>query len=146
MTFNLTRRHLTQAIVAAGLAGALPGALPGAAAQAYPSRPLKLIVPFPPGGSTDVIARMIALRLGDALKTAVVVENKPGAASVLGTDAVAKAVADGYTLVVSANPAIAPGPLMRTSMPYDPLLAAGSVIEWVTPHQPATREPGAIYK
>ena len=121
MTHSLTRRRLVPALLLAGLLGGLPGALSGAAAQAYPSRPVKLIVPFPPGGSTDVIARMIAQRLGDALKTPVVVENKPGAGSVLGTDAVAKATADGYTLVVSANPAIAPGPLMRTSMPYDPL-------------------------
>ena len=90
-------------------------------AQTYPAHPIKLVVPFPPGGSTDVIARMVAQRLGDALKTAVVVDNKPGVGSVLGTDFVAKAAPDGYTLLVSANPAIAPGPLMRTSMPYDPL-------------------------
>lgn len=64
---------------------------------------------------------MVAQRLGDALKTTVVVENRPGVGSVLGTDAVAKAPADGYTLVVSANPAIAPGPIMRNTMPYDPL-------------------------
>ena len=121
MTQSLIRRRLVPALLLAGLLGGLPGALSGAAAQAYPSRPLKLIVPFPPGGSTDVIARMIAQRLGDALKTPVVVENKPGVGSVLGTDAVAKAAADGYTLVVSANPAIAPGPLMRNSMPYDPI-------------------------
>ena len=121
MTFPLNRRRVVQCLLAAGLPGALPGSLPGALAQAYPSRPLKLIVPFPPGGSTDVIARMISLRLSDALKTPVVVENKPGVGSVLGTDAAAKAAADGYTLVVSANPAIAPGPLMRASMPYDPL-------------------------
>jgi tripartite-type tricarboxylate transporter receptor subunit TctC len=121
MTLRISRRRLAQTLVAFGLSGALPGALSGAAAQAYPVRPVKLIVPFPPGGSTDVIARMIAQRLGDALKTSVVVENKPGVGSVLGTDAVAKAAADGYTLVVSANPAIAPGPLMRAAMPYDPL-------------------------
>lgn len=68
-----------------------------------------------------MIARMIAQRLGEALKTTVVVDNRPGVGSVLGTDVVAKAAADGYTLVVSANPAIAPGPLMRNSMPYDPV-------------------------
>ena len=121
MKLSTSRRHMIQALVTTGLSGALPGALSCAAAQAYPVRPVKLIVPFPPGGSTDVIARMMALRLGDALKTPVLVENKPGVGSVLGTDAVAKAAADGYTLVVSANPAIAPGPLMRTAMPYDPL-------------------------
>lgn len=121
MTLRTSRRRMAQALMAIGLSGALPGALSVAAAQAYPVRSLKLIVPFPPGGSTDVIARMMAQRLGDALKTPVVVENKPGVGSVLGTDAVAKAAADGYTLVVSANPAIAPGPLMRAAMPYDPL-------------------------
>lgn len=115
----LSLRRLISVLLAASLLGGLPGALSGASAQAYPARPVKLIVPFPPGGSTDVIARMMAQRLSDALKTPVVVENKPGVGSVLGTDAVAKAAADGYTLVVSANPAIAPGPLMRATMPYD---------------------------
>jgi tripartite-type tricarboxylate transporter receptor subunit TctC len=90
-------------------------------AQTYPSRSIKLIVPFPPGGSTDVVARMLAQRLGDALKQPVVVENKPGVGSVLGTDFVAKAAPDGYTLVMAANSSIAPGPLMRSSMPYDPV-------------------------
>ena len=121
MNFPFSRRRMVQSLLAVGLLGALIGLLTSALAQVYPSRPLKLIVPFPPGGSTDVIARMIALRISDALKTPVVVENKPGVGSVLGTDAVAKAAADGYTLVVSANPAIAPGPLMRKNMPYDPL-------------------------
>ena len=121
MTLISNFRRLVYAVVATGLLGALPGALSGAAAQAYPVRPVKLIVPSPPGGSTDVIARLIAQRLGDALKMSVVVENKPGVGFVLGTDFVAKAPADGYTLVVSANPAIAPGPLMRTTMPYDPI-------------------------
>ena len=80
-----------------------------------------MVVPFPAGGSTDVIARLVGQRLGVALKVAVLIENKPGAGSILGTDFVAKAAPDGYTLVVAANPAIAPGPLMRTGMPYDPL-------------------------
>lgn len=115
LRFN--RRRFSQTLVA----GSLIGILPEVFAQVFPARPLKLIVPFPPGGSTDVIARMIAQRLGEALKATVVVDNKPGVGSVLGTDAVAKAPPDGYTLVVSANPAIAPGPLMRSSMPYDPL-------------------------
>ena len=117
MTQILARRRFTHALLATGLLGGLPMALPGAAAQAFPARPIKMVVPFPPGGSTDVIARMMAQRLSDALKVQVLVENKPGAGSVLGTDLVAKAAPDGYTLVVSANPAIAPGPLMRATMP-----------------------------
>jgi tripartite-type tricarboxylate transporter receptor subunit TctC len=121
MTHSVSRRRIAKGLFSAALVGALPGALTPALAQAFPARPLKLVVPFPPGGSTDVIARMVAQRLGDALKTTVVVENRPGVGSLLGTDAVAKAPADGYTLVVSSNPAIAPGPLMRSSMPYDPI-------------------------
>ena len=132
MTTTPTRRLFAHALLAAGLLGALPAALPGAAAQAYPARPIKLVVPFPPGGSTDVIARMMAQRLSDSLKVQVVVENKPGAGSLLGTDGVAKAPADGYTLVVSANPAIAPGPLMRATMPYDPLRDFTHLALWGT--------------
>ncbi len=132
MTMNPSRRRLAHALMAAGLLGALPVALPGAAAQAWPGRPIKLVVPFPPGGSTDVIARMVAQRLGDALKTQVVVDNKPGVGSVLGTDLVAKAAPDGFTLAVSANPAIAPGPLMRTSMPYDPVRDFTHLALWGT--------------
>ena len=70
-------------------------ALTTSLAQTYPARSIKLIVPFPPGGSTDVVARLLAQRLGDTLKQPVVVENKPGAGSGLGTDFVAKAGPDG---------------------------------------------------
>jgi tripartite-type tricarboxylate transporter receptor subunit TctC len=115
MKFELNRRQWGH--LALGLS--MVGLLNPSQAQNYPSRPIKLVVPFPPGGSTDVIARMMAQKLAEALKVNVVVENKAGVGSILGTDAVAKSLPDGHTLVVSANPAIAPGPLMRTQMPYD---------------------------
>ena len=115
--FNeFTRRQLLKVLPAISMAGAT-----ASLAQNYPARSIKLIVPFPPGGSTDVVARLLAQRLGDALKQPVVVENKPGVGSVLGTDFVAKAAPDGYTLLVAANSSIAPGPLMRSNMPYDPI-------------------------
>ena len=103
------------------LLGALGATLPLAArAQAdWPNRPLRMVVPFAPGGATDVTARLVAQRLSDALKQQVVVENRPGGGSIVGTDFVAKAAPDGYTLVMAANSCIAPGPLMRTTMPYD---------------------------
>ena len=116
MVKQFTRRQLLQCLPASGMT-----ALTTSLAQTYPARSIKLIVPFPPGGSTDVVARLLAQRLGDALKQPVVVENKPGVGSVLGTDFVAKAAPDGYTLVMAANSSIAPGPLMRSSMPYDPI-------------------------
>jgi len=115
--FNeFTRRQLLKVLPAISMAGST-----ACLAQNYPARSIKLIVPFPPGGSTDVVARLLAQRLGDALKQPVVVENKPGVGSVLGTDFVAKAAPDGYTLVMAANSSIAPGPLMRSNMPYDPI-------------------------
>jgi tripartite-type tricarboxylate transporter receptor subunit TctC len=112
--------QFTRRVFIYGLAGISAwSASPAAFSQGYPARAIKLVVPFPPGGSTDVVARLIGQRLADALKTPVVIDNRPGVGSLLGTDFVAKAASDGYTLVVAANPAIAPGPLMRGSMPYD---------------------------
>jgi tripartite-type tricarboxylate transporter receptor subunit TctC len=121
MEKQFSRRCLLRA-ASAGLPGALGlGIALPTLAQAYPSRGIKLIVPFPPGGSTDVVARLVGQRLGESLKQSVIIENKPGVGSILGTDFVAKSAPDGYTLVVAANSSIAPGPLMRSNMPYDPL-------------------------
>jgi tripartite-type tricarboxylate transporter receptor subunit TctC len=72
-------------------------------AQDYPTRPVKLVVPFAPGGSADVFGRFIAQRLGEAMGQSFIVENKPGGGSVIGTDGVAKSPADGYTLLVMSN-------------------------------------------
>lgn len=87
----------------------------------YPSRPVRMVVPFAAGGSTDVIARLLSDKLSEALGKPLLIENRAGAGSTVGVDAVAKAAPDGYTLAVTANSAIAPGPLMRTNMPYDPI-------------------------
>ena len=89
------------------------------AADAYPSKPIKLIVPFPPGGPTDVMGRVVAKLLGDKLKQTVVVENKPGAGGNLGTDAVAKAPADGYTLALTAVSSLAIAPALYPKLPYN---------------------------
>jgi tripartite-type tricarboxylate transporter receptor subunit TctC len=90
------------------------------AARAYPDRPIRLVVPFPAGGGTDVIGRMLAARLSNTLKTTVVVENV-GATGTIGTAQVARAAPDGYTLVlgISATHAIAPS--IFPKLPYDPL-------------------------
>ena len=89
-------------------------------AQAYPNKPVKLIVPFAPGGFTDVVARILGQKLSVALGQQFIVENKPGAGSIIGTDFVAKAAPDGYTLVmVSSTHAISPW--IYKPMPYDPV-------------------------
>jgi tripartite-type tricarboxylate transporter receptor subunit TctC len=86
--------------------------------QTYPTRPIRLVVPQSPGGSTDQVARPLAKQLGDMLGQAVVVDNRPGAGSVIGTDAVAKAAPDGYTLLaVAASFTISPS--LYKQLPYD---------------------------
>ncbi len=91
------------------------------AAQAWPARPLRLIVPFPPGGTTDIVARTIADRLGQALGQTVIVENKPGAAGAIGADAVAKAAPDGYVLGMATVTTHAINPAVFSKLPYDVL-------------------------
>jgi tripartite-type tricarboxylate transporter receptor subunit TctC len=108
--------------IAALLGAALLALAPVAGAQgAYPARPVRLVVPFAPGGATDVIARLIAQKLGDALNGSVIVDNKPGAGSMLGTDLVAKSTPDGYTLVVTNGAAITTGPMISANIAYKPM-------------------------
>ena len=97
----------------------LLAALP-ATAQTWPSRPVKLIVPFGAGSTPDLVMRLIADHLKDKFGQSFVVENKPGASGNLGTDAVAKAAPDGYTLGLSIGGPLAINPLLFASMPYDP--------------------------
>ena len=85
-----------------------------------PAKPIKIIVPYTPGGSSDIIARAISGPLADALKTTVVVENKPGANGNAGTDLVAKSPADGYTLLLCDVGALAITPSIYTKLPFDP--------------------------
>jgi len=103
------------------LAAALCLAAPGAMAQTYPTKPLRLIVNFPPGGAADVIGRSVAQVLGEQLKQQVVVENRPGANGNLGADAVAKSPADGYTLLMSSAGAVTVNPFLYPNMPFDPV-------------------------
>ncbi len=93
----------------------------GAAAQAYPSRPVKLIVPSPPGGITDLLAREFGQRLGRDWGQPVLVENRPGAAQIIGGDAVAKSPADGYTLLVADGSVLGINPHLYSKLPFDAL-------------------------
>ena len=89
-------------------------------AQAYPSKPVKLIVPFAPGGFTDVVARILGQKLSSTMGQQFIVENKPGAGSIIGTDFVAKAAPDGYTLVMVSTTHVI-SPWIYKTMPYDPI-------------------------
>jgi len=117
-------------------------AAPAAAALDYPTRPVRLIVPFPPGGSNDVVSRMVAAHLGDRLGKQLVVDNRPGAGGVIGAEAAANSAPDGYTLlVISLAYAVNPG---LYQLKYDPvkafapiaMLAAGPNVLTVHPSVP----------
>ena len=86
----------------------------------FPSKPVKIIVTFPPGGGTDIVARTVGPRLAGVLKQPVLIENRGGASGTIGTDAVAKAPADGYTLLFGTTAGLVMGPLMM-KLPYDPV-------------------------
>ncbi|PUE33808.1 tripartite tricarboxylate transporter substrate binding protein [Limnohabitans sp. Jir72] len=102
------------------LAGCALGAAQQVQAQAtYPSKPLRLIVPFPAGGATDLFARTLSQKLGEKLGQSLVVENRPGAGGTLGSDLAAKAVADGYTLLLATSSTHSIGPNLNPRMPYD---------------------------
>jgi len=107
--------------LAALVAGALAGLAPPVSAQAWPSKPIRLVAPYAAGGPVDVSARLLAARLQEALGQPVVVENRPGAGGNLGVEQVAKSAPDGYTLVVGAIATHAINPTLMGSVPYDPV-------------------------
>ena len=108
---TITRRTLV-ALAAATLAT-------GAFAQAFPSKPIRVFVPFPPGGGTDIIAREVTQKVAANTGWTFVIENKPGAGGNLGVDAVAKSPADGYTIVLGQSSNLAINPTLYAKMPYD---------------------------
>ncbi len=86
----------------------------------YPNRPIKLIVPFPPAGATDIVGRIVAQKLGEQMGRSVVIENKPGAGGSIGSDLAAKSAPDGYTLLIATSSTHSIGPVLQ-KLPYDPL-------------------------
>jgi tripartite-type tricarboxylate transporter receptor subunit TctC len=91
-------------------------------AQAYPAKPVRMIVPFPAGGATDVLARALSIKLGEKLGQSVVVENRPGAGGTIGSNAVAQSVADGYTILLATSSTHSIGPATNPKIPYDAVL------------------------
>jgi tripartite-type tricarboxylate transporter receptor subunit TctC len=114
----MNKRNLLRAAGAGCLGLALFGSGLGIARAQYPERAIELIVPFPPGGPTDTAARILGHELGERLKQAVVVQNRPGASGSIGTSAIARAKPDGYTLGMMATPALLASHLLA-SKPYD---------------------------
>lgn len=100
---------------------ALCGAAAGVLAQAYPSKPIHIVVGFPPGGGNDIIARLLGAKMQDSWGQPVVIDNKPGANSIIAAEFVAKSAPDGYTLLVNATGGMSVNPVVYAKLPYDSL-------------------------
>ena len=101
----------------------------GAQAQPYPNRSVRIIVPYPPGSGTDIVARLLGQRIGESWGQPIVVDNRPGAGAIVGVDAVAKSAPDGYTLGIADTGPLAINPSLYPKLPYDPLRDFAPVIE-----------------
>ena len=129
------RRAVLSAVLPAAVLGALTlvaaASLPSSAlAQEWPSRPLRLVVPYPPGGAVDQVARLITPKLEAALGQPVVVDNKAGAGGLIGSDLVAKAAPDGYTILFATVSSHAIAPAVYAKMPYDRWLISRRSRTW----------------
>jgi tripartite-type tricarboxylate transporter receptor subunit TctC len=115
-----TRRAFLASAAGVAATSALPGLRPLAHAEEYPSRPVRIIVPFPTASSPDVVARWLSPKLYERLGQPFVVEDRPGAGSVIGVDAAVRSIPDGYTLLMGATVAMAINVTLHKNLPYDP--------------------------
>jgi tripartite-type tricarboxylate transporter receptor subunit TctC len=135
----ITRRVMLAALIASGLWAAPAGA------QSYPDKPIKLIVPFPPGGPVDTTARVVAQLLSSSLGQSVIIENRPGAGATIGVKSVAIAEPDGYTLLYGTSGSLCVSPALYSNLDYDPIKSFTPVatvallphVFIVPPHVPA---------
>ena len=146
------RPGVTRRLVTAGLATfALAQAAPAMAQDAgYPDKPVRIVVGFPPGGTNDILARTLSIKLGEKLKQTFIVDNKPGANSAIGNDIVAKARPDGYTLLVSSSGGLTVNPVLMNNLSHDPtkdfepvaLLGSFPLVVTINPNLPVTTLSG----
>lgn len=105
---------------------------PNCLAQTYPSKPVRIVVPYPPGGPTDVLARLLGQKLSESWSQSVIPDNRPGANTIIGTEAVVKAPADGHTLLLTVDSTLTINPSLYSKLTYDPMrdLAPITLIAW----------------
>jgi tripartite-type tricarboxylate transporter receptor subunit TctC len=138
----LTKRVLLCGLLAAGVVATAAGPI---SAQTYPTKPIKMIVPFPPGGPIDVMGRLVADQMTKALGQNVIIENRPGAGATIGSRAVASAAPDGYTLLFGSSGSLAVTPALLTNAGYDPVksfvpvaaVSQGALLLATNPNLPA---------
>jgi tripartite-type tricarboxylate transporter receptor subunit TctC len=135
---NRTRRHLLKA----GLAALAAPAVTRSVAQGYPARPITLVVPFTPGGTTDILARLVGQKLEAALGQSIVIENKAGAGGSVGAAQVANAAPDGHTLLLAHIGTLAVNPGLYPSLPYDPLKSFAFISMLARVHNVLAITPG----
>src|SRR4029077_1831518 len=124
MNYGVSRSRLVALAVVSALA-----TFPAQAAD-YPNRPIHVVVPWPPGGPTDAVARVLSQEISETLRQPVVIDNKAGATGVLGSDFVAKAQPDGYTIVVAGTASHSLAKIANAKLPYDPLKDFRPIIEY----------------
>ena len=118
-------RMLLAALVIVSALGAF-----GAEAADYPAKPIHVVVPWPPGGPTDAVARVMAQEMSETLRQPVVIDNKAGATGVIGSDFVAKSAPDGYTIVVAGTASHSLAKIVNAKLPYDPLKDFRPIVEY----------------
>jgi tripartite-type tricarboxylate transporter receptor subunit TctC len=117
-----------------------------ARAQPYPSKPIKIIIPFPPGNTTDIMTRLIGPKMAERLGQQIVVENRPGASGMLGLDLVAKSAPDGYTLAAGQGGNMVVLPHTSRNIPYDPLKDFAPIAVTTTNYLGIVANPGAPFR
>ncbi|MFA7679273.1 MAG: tripartite tricarboxylate transporter substrate binding protein [Pigmentiphaga sp.] len=136
-----SRRHFLGAAVASAAAAGLSGRPSWAANPDFPSRPIKIVVPYAPGGGVDLIARLLADALNQRWGQTVVVENRSGASTIIGTQAVTKAEPDGYTLLLTSEATITSNPFLFDKLPYDPFTELAPVSQLISLPQMVVAHP-----
>ena len=122
---------LHRRLILTGAIGLAAGAASAQPAARFPERPVRMVVPFAPGGSTDIFARLVAAKMSEDIGQQIVVDNKPGAGGNIGAEAVARSAPDGYTLLVGTPGPLTINPNLMKSMPYDPardLVGVGQIV------------------
>jgi tripartite-type tricarboxylate transporter receptor subunit TctC len=101
-------------------------------AQAYPAKPIRIVIPYPPGGAGDAIARAMAQKMGENLKQTAVIDNRPGASQIIAAQAVTSAAPDGYTLLMASGTSLVLNPLTKKALPYDPAKDLELISKWAS--------------